>query len=855
MLLEDTDPRPLPEPLAPLTELARDLRWCGTPDAAAIWRRLDPETWDRTRNATLVLGHASDESLADAADDPAIIARLTAWRTAQSGRRDRPRRGPRVAYFSMEFGLAESLPIYSGGLGVLAGDVLKAADDQDRDLTGVGLLFQHGSVRQEVAEDGTQRDARPYNDASSLPIRPLRDRGGRAVRIRLPLPGRDLFLRAWTARVGRTPLLLLDANDPMNGPRDRAITAELYCPDPELRLLQELVLGFGGWRLLETMDLEPEVCHLNEGHAAFAVVARAAAHARRTGSRFAVGLRAVRAGMIFSTHTPVSAAFDRYPASLVERFGGPAMRALDVDPTRVLALGRPHDDPDGFETAHLLIRGAGHVNGVSRLHGRISRRLFAPLFPRVPLCEVPIGHVTNGVDTRTWTGPAAASLWREVAPDGPLAPWRADGAAATIDLSGVPDARIWAMRNEARRTLVETVRRRMMRWAGERGAPPETVARFARVLEPDRLTLGLARRFTEYKRTTLPIHDPERLRRLLLDPDRPVQLLVAGKAHPSDVVGRAMVREMVRFAADPAVADRVVFVPDHDLSVALELSAGVDVWLNTPRRPNEACGTSGMKILANGGLHASIRDGWWDEAWDTEAGWSFGDDAEHGPEHDAADAAALMDRLEQEIIPAFHDRDAEGLPRRWLARIRASMQQLTPRFDAARMVEDLASCLHDPAAAAWRARREDREATEALERWVERAGAALPTVRVLETQVEPAPDAEGRGGWRFITRIDPGRLPAEDVDVELYADPPGGRQVPTVLAMPVIDREAPGGRVLHCAVRVTTDRPWTDFTVRVRPAAPEGLLEIERPGIMWADSPARRVDPSSTAVAATPREA
>jgi starch phosphorylase len=843
MSLEDIDPRPLPEPLAPLAEIARDLRWCGTPDAAAIWRRLDPETWDRTRNAVLVLGHASDQSLDAVADDPAAMGLLDAWRTARAHREGRPRRGPRVAYFSMEFGLAESLPIYSGGLGVLAGDVLKAADDQDRDLTGVGLLFQHGSVRQELAEDGTQREARPYNDASSLPIRPLRDRGGRTVRIRVPLPGRDLFLRTWIARVGRTDLLLLDANDPMNGPRDRAITAELYCPDPELRLLQELVLGFGGWRLLERLGLEPEVCHLNEGHAAFAVVARAAAHARRIGGSFAVGLRAVRAGIIFTTHTPVAAAFDRYPAALVERFAGPAMREMGADPDLVLELGRPCDDPEGFETAHLLIRGAGHVNGVSRLHGRVSRRLFAPLFPRVPLCEVPIGHVTNGVDTRTWTGPAAASLWREVAPDGPLAPWRADGAAATIDLDGVPDARLWAMRSEARRTLVETVRRRMVRWAGERGAPPETVARYARVLEPDRLTLGLARRFTEYKRTTLPIHDPERLRRLLLDPDRPVQLLVAGKAHPSDGVGRAMVREMVRFAADPAVADRVVFVPDHDLSVALELAAGVDVWLNTPRRPNEACGTSGMKILANGGLHASIRDGWWDEAWDAEAGWSVGDETEHGPEHDAADAAALMDLLERDVVPAFHDRDADGLPRRWLARIRASMQQLTPRFDAARMVEDLASCLHDPAAAAWRIRRDDPAATEAIERWVVRTREALPSVRVLETRVEHVPTADADGHWRFLARIDPGRLSAEEVDVELYADPPGGRQVPVVLSMSPIDRDA---GIIRCAATVPADRPWGDFTVRVRPAVPEHLLEIERPGIAWSDAPARRVEATAS---------
>ncbi len=838
MALEESDPRPLPEPLAPLAEIARDLRWCGTPDAAAIWSRLDPETWDRTRNAGLVLGHASDESLAAAAAEPAVHTLLAAWGREQAARRDRPRRGPRVAYFSMEFGLAESLPIYSGGLGVLAGDVLKAADDRDLDLTGLGLLFQHGSVRQELAEDGTQRDARPYNDASSLPIRPLRDHGGRAVRIRLPLPGRELFLRSWKARVGRTALLLLDTNDPMNSPRDRAITAELYCADPELRLLQELVLGFGGWRLLETLGVEAEVCHLNEGHAAFAVVARAATHARRRGTSFAVGLRATRAATIFTTHTPVAAAFDRYPATLVERFGGPAMRELGADPAEVLALGRSRDDAAGFETAHLLIRGAGHVNGVSRLHGRISRRLFAPLFPRVPLCEVPIGHVTNGVDTRTWTGPAAASLWREVAPDGPLAPWRADGAAAAIDLSAVSDERLWAMRTQARRAMVDLVRRRMVRWAGERGASPRIVSRYAGVLDPDRLTLGLARRFTEYKRTTLPIRDPGRLRRLLLDPDRPVQLLVAGKAHPDDGIGRAMVREMVRFAADPAVSDRVVFLPDHDMSVALALVAGVDVWLNTPRRPNEACGTSGMKILANGGLHASIRDGWWDEAWDAEAGWSFGDDAEHGPEHDAADAAALMDLLEADIVPAFHDRDPAGLPRRWLARIRASMQRLTPRFDAARMVEDIETCLHGPASEAWRHRRDDPHTTEALEAWVRRTRKALETVRILQTRVQAAPDAAGGPGWRFVTRIDPGRLAAEDLDVELYADPPGGRQVPLVVAMELDGRD---GEIVQAACSLATDRPWTDFTVRVRPSAPEGLLEIERPGIAWADTPAERV--------------
>ncbi len=863
--------RALPGPLEPLTELALDLRWCGCRDAIAIWSRLDPETWTRTRNGALVLANASDDELATAARDPAILASIEAWTTARAAEGGSgPPRGvgaaaaahPRVAYFSMEFGLDESLPIYSGGLGVLAGDHLKSASDLGLPVVGLGILYQHGSFRQELAEDGTQLEARPYNDASTLPVRPLRDAAGRTVRIRLPLPGRVLFLRAWEARVGRVRLLLLDANDPMNGPRDRAVTAELYTADPELRLQQELVLGFGGWRLLETLGIDPEVCHLNEGHAAFAVVARAAAFARRHGIGFQVALRATRAGTVFTTHTPVAAAFDRFPVELVARFGRPAMEQIGVDPRTVLRLG--HGDGPGapFETARLALAGAGHVNGVSRLHGRVSRHLFAPLFPRVPVAEVPIGHVTNGVDVRTWIGPAAQELWREA---GALAPWRHADRPAAIDLADVPDERLWAMRTEARRKLVRFVRRRMARWARERGASEELVRRAAGILDPDALTLGFARRFTGYKRPTLLLRDPERLRRLLLDPARPVQLLVAGKAHPHDGRGRGMVREMARFAADPELADRVVFLPDHDMTIAANLVAGVDCWLNVPRRPAEACGTSGMKILANGGLHCSVRDGWWDEAYEPDVGWAIGDEAEHGPEHDAADAHELLRTLEDELVPMFQDRDHAGIPRAWLTRVRASMSRLTPRFDAFRMARDYVEGWYRPAAAAYRARAagEGRRAAE-LEASVERARVALEAVQVVEVRAAPWPRMGG--GWAFVADVRLGPLAAEEATVELYADPatPGGD--PLVVAMEPVAAEvdAPEPDLTRFRAVVRTDRPAAHLTVRAAPRPPADLLPVERPGLVWAEGPATMVDPdavapvmngASAASAGTPRRA
>src|SRR5450759_1624235 len=699
------DPSPaIPPPgTDALTELAMDLRWSWNHCSDELWRRLDSEVWRLTHHPNVVLQTVAREKLASAladADFRQLLDRLVqAKRQAAAEPAWFQEEYPQppltcVAYFCMEFMLSEALPIYSGGLGNVAGDQLKAASDLGVPVVGVGLLYQHGYFRQVIDRDGAQQALYPYNDPGQLPITPVLQPNGEWLRIEIALPGSSVWRRTWQVQVGRRKLYLLDSNDAANLPVHRGITSELYGGGPELRLKQEIVLGVGGWRLLDALGIKPEVCHLNEGHAAFALLERARSFMKETGHPFAVALAATRAGNLFTTHTAVAAGFDLFAPALMEQYlGRYAQEALGISSREFLALGRkdPADSEEPFNMAYLAMRGSGAVNGVSRLHGQVSRHIFAPLFPRWPEEEVPVGHVTNGVHMPTWDSAAADALWTEACGK---CRWLGTSATIAEDLRRVSDERLWAMRTASRKALVDYERECLGRQMAAVGEEPEKIARTQAELDPSALTLGFARRFAAYKRPNLLLHDPDRLLSILHNPLRPTQLILSGKAHPADQAGQALIQEWTQFIGRSNGTAPVFFLADYDMLLAERLVQGVDVWINTPRRPWEASGTSGMKVLVNGGINVSELDGWWAEAYAPEVCWALGDGQEHGddPPGDAVEAEALYDRLEQEVIPEFFARTEKGIPTAWVARMRESMARLTPRFSASRTVREY-TCL------------------------------------------------------------------------------------------------------------------------------------------------------------------
>ncbi|MGQ0749791.1 MAG: alpha-glucan family phosphorylase, partial [Betaproteobacteria bacterium] len=759
-----------------LAELALDMQWSWNHATDDVWRQLDPVLWGLTHNPWAVLQTASRDRIEGLSCEPAfrkrvddlVRARRQAARTPAWFQQAHPQSPLTcIAYFSMEFMLSEALPIYSGGLGNVAGDQLKAASDLGLPVIAVGLLYSQGYFRQVIDGDGAQQAVYPYNDPGQLPITPLRRPDGEWLRLKLDLSGHTVWLRAWQVRVGRLALYLLDSNDPANSPVYRGITSELYGGGPDLRLLQELVLGIGGWHLLAALGIQPEVCHLNEGHAAFAVLERARAFMRQTGQSFEVALTVTRAGNLFTTHTAVAAGFDRYDPGLIEHcLGGYAEQQLGITRRDLLALGRQNSDDasEPFNMAYLAIRGSGAVNGVSRLHGDVSRRLFAPLFARWPVDAVPVGHVTNGVHMPTWDSAAADDIWTDACGK---SRWLGTIEALEQHIRGVSDAKLWQLRATARKSLIEFARIRLSRQLEASGARPEAVDAAKHVFDPDTLTLGFARRFATYKRPNLLLHDPERLLRLLNDPQRPVQLILAGKAHPADRAGQALIQKWMHFIERPEARQRVVFLSDYDMLLTGPLVQGVDVWLNTPRRPWEASGTSGMKVLVNGGLNLSELDGWWAEAYAPDVGWALGDGEEHGDSAgwDAVEAEALYDLLEREVIPEFHSRDERGIPTAWVARMRESMARLTPQFSTNRTVRDYTERHYLPAAVAYRARAAERGAIGArIASWRRAIEAAWPALRFGEMKIES-------DGARHVFEVEVrlGELDPNAVRIELYA--------------------------------------------------------------------------------------
>ncbi len=822
-----------------LAELALDMRWSWNHGADEVWRQLDPALWDLTHNPWVVLQTVSRDQFQKVMSDPVFRKEVDVLLQSQKHANTSPAwfqqsypESPLtcVAYFSMEFMLSEALPIYSGGLGNVAGDQLKTASDLGVPVVGIGLLYQQGYFRQEIDKNGEQQALFPYNDPGQLPVIPLRQPNGEWLRLEIELPGYSVWVRAWQVQVGRIKLYLLDSNDAANFPAHRGITSELYGGGPELRLKQEMVLGIGGWRLLNALGIYPQVCHLNEGHAAFAILERALSFMKETGQPFDAAIATTRAGNLFTTHTAVAAGFDRFSPLLIEQYLGKyAEQKLGITRQQLLALGRedPGNTSEYFNMAYLAIRGSGAVNGVSRLHGEVSRHIFEPLFPKWPENEIPVGYITNGVHMPSWDSKEADDIWTEACGKDR---WLGTMENLGQDIRKINDERLWGMRTKSRTALIQYARERLSRQLIGSGASPTEVEYVNHLFDPNALTLGFARRFATYKRPDLLLHDPQRLIRLLSDPQHPVQLIIAGKAHPADQAGQDLITRWIHFIRQPEVRPYVIFLSDYDMLLTERLVDGVDVWVNTPRRPWEACGTSGMKVLVNGGVNLSELDGWWAEAYTPDTGWAIGDGKEHGydPAWDAAEANALYELLEQQVVPEFYYRSEKGIPVNWLERIRRSMSQLTPRFSANRSVREYTEKYYLPLAKAYQARSAEKGKTgKQISEWLGALQQKWSTLQFGEVKVKTEGDKHIFDIQVYLNDLDP-----EDVAVELYADEiDGGPPVRQKLEPVQMKTETHKPHIYETTV--SASRSATDYTPRVIPYFPGLSVPLETNMILW----------------------
>ena len=818
-----------------LVELALNLHWSWNHAADELWEYLDKDLWATTQNPSVILRTVSREKIKTALGTPEFRKKLDnlLQHNRQSYRSDAwfQHKHPgaaltTVAYFSMEFMLSEALPIYSGGLGNVAGDQMKAASDLGVPVVGVGLLYGQGYFRQDFDSEGHQQALYPVNDPGQLPIRPLRQPNGEWLRLQIQLPGSKIWLRCWEVSVGRATLYLLDTNDFANTAAHRGITSELYGGDPEMRLKQEIVLGIGGWRLLRALGLTPEVCHLNEGHAAFAVLERARFYMEDDKKPFDLAMNITRAGNVFTTHTAVRAGFDRFDPMLIRTYlSHYAEDELAISVDDLIAMGRqnPEDTSEPFNMAYLAVRGSGQINGVSKLHGKVSQQIFQPLFPHWPQEHVPIGSVTNGIHVPTWDSAEADALWTSACGN---KRWRGDRPAEE-DIRCIPNDQLWQMRSAERKNLIEHMRKRYQSQLAAEGANPSQAAD---IFDEKVLTLGFARRFATYKRPNLLLHDTERLVRLLSNPRFPVQLILAGKAHPQDLPGQELIRQWKDFIKRPEVQGRVVFLNDYDMMLAQELVQGIDLWINTPQRPWEACGTSGMKVLVNGGLNLSELDGWWAEAYSPEVGWAIGDGQEHGddPALDAQEANTLYTLLEAEVIPEFYQRDESGMPGKWLGRIRESMARLTPEFSATRAIREYTEHHYLPAASSYRDRAaDDGDLGLSLLHWKQDIERHWNTVHFVKVQ------SDTHDGQHFFQAdIAPGSLTPDHLEVELYADS-DHTQDDYCEAMSLSGPRADTPGAFTYLAQVSAARPASDYTARIVPHHLHAFVPLEANQIVW----------------------
>jgi glycogen phosphorylase len=764
----------LPAPLSRISELAYNIIWSWEPAIRSLFRRLDPGLWRECGyNPVVMLGRVSQSALERAAADPRYLALYSqaCQRYDAQMRREPGAAGNRlVAYFSAEYGLTECLPIYSGGLGILSGDHLKSASDLDVPLVGVGLLYQEGYFRQVLNPDGWQQERYPVNDFYALPVTPVRTAAGEDLKVRVNLPSGPVMIQVWQMNVGRVKLFLLDTNITDNAsPQDRSITDLLYGGDVDKRIRQEIVLGIGGMRALKALGLEPTVFHMNEGHSAFLALERIRVLMKEQDLSFEEALGASRNNNVFTTHTPVPAGIDLFEPGMVHHYFQEYCREAGIGFEQLMGMGRrnPADPYEKLSMAILALKASAYRNAVSKLHRLVSQQMWHDLWTQLPDWEVPISSVTNGVHLLSWLNGDLTLLYDQyLAPD-----WRERSAEPEVwdQVVEIPDEELFEVRRRRKRRLIQFIRDRQTAAALRRKASSSELRHAGEVLDPNAFTIGFARRFATYKRATLLFRDVERLKRILCNKERPVQIIIAGKAHPQDQPGKAQIREIIQYSRDPELWRHVVFLEDYDMKVARELVQGVDLWLNTPRRGEEACGTSGMKAGLNGVLNLSILDGWFDEAYEVSGGWSIGDRETYSDEQDSIHASAIYYLLENEIVPVFYDRrEQQGVPREWIRRVKQSIMNLSPRFDAKRMVGDYMSQLYEPAHSAYQALRTGRfEPARQKARWNARIREVWEKVRF--TEMGPAPSGPVMSGKPVTVRaaVDLAGLKPEDVRVEV----------------------------------------------------------------------------------------
>jgi glycogen phosphorylase len=832
----------LPEALEPLHGLAMNLRWSWDERTRDLFRWVDPDQWEVTgHDPVRLLGLVSRSRLETLANDPAFMGYLTEvsgdlGRYLESkrwfqNRSESPLR--HVAYFSPEFGIAEALPQYSGGLGVLAGDHLKAASGLGVPLTGVGLFYRQGYFRQELNADGWQQERYPTLDPYAMALELVE-----GARVEVDLAGVPLHAQVWRAEVGRVHLYMLDADIDENDADARLVTDRLYGGATEHRIRQEILLGIGGVRLLDAVGESTQIFHTNEGHAGFLGLERIRRLITGEGLTFEEAVEAVRSGTIFTTHTPVPAGIDRFPRELMERYFKGWADECDVPFDRVMELGHfPGEAADApFNMAVMGLRLAGLANGVAKLHGATSRRMFSALWPDVPLDEVPITSVTNGVHAHTWVAPEIDDLLnRHVFPG-----WYEAPAEEWARIDDIRDDELWRVREQCRDRLVAFVRQRLKTSMLNRGVSESDTTWCDEVLDPRILTIGFARRFAAYKRATLLLSQPERLKAMLLSADRPIQLVFAGKAHPMDDIGKEMIRQIVQFSRDPEIRHRIVFVEDYDIAVARTMYQGCDVWLNNPRRPQEACGTSGEKAALNGSLNCSILDGWWDEMFDGENGWAISsaetyDDLER---RDEVEAASLFDILERQVVPLFYDRFEGPVPRRWVRRVKSTLKSLGPQVVAARMVQDYVVQMYEPVARLADTMGEaGRARARALASWKYRVGSAWSGVKVVS--VESTAAVIDLGTERVVEAVvELGDLSRDDVAVQLVHGPVGPSDelaMASVSTMEPASGDGEGGGQFRFRGGFTCEQAGRyGYTVRVVPSHPDLAHPSDLGCIAWA---------------------
>jgi glycogen phosphorylase len=856
----------LPPAIESLREIAHNLRWCWSHESVELFRRLDSELWEKAgHNPVLLLGSVDQAKLEGAACDEAFLAHLrrvesnlanyvvddSTWFRRTYGKSDD---SPLIAYFSAEFGLTECLSIFAGGLGILAGDHLKSASDLGVPLVGVGLLYQQGYFRQYLSQSGWQQESYVDNDFHNLPVTLERRSDSSPVMIEVYLAGQSVHAQVWKVQVGRISLYLLDTNIPINTrAEDRNITDQLYGGDCEMRIRQEILLGMGGYRALQAIGLEPTVYHMNEGHAAFLALE----HILHLMSSRHISLQVARelaaASLVFTTHTPVEAGHDYFQPELMNRYFGDSARQLGLSQTEFLNLGRKQSDGE-FCTAVLALRLSSRANSVSKLHGEVSRRMWQSLWPGVPIEEIPIGHVTNGVHYRSWISAEFNQLY-----DRYLGPaWREEPANSEVwsRVQSIPAEELWRTHDRRRERLVAWTRRRVRDQRMRRGAPQAEIDSAVEVLDPDTLTIGFARRFATYKRATLILRDIDRLRRILTDPARPVQLIFAGKAHPRDEAGKELIREITEFSRDSVMGRHVVFLEDYDMAVARAMVQGVDVWLNTPLRPNEASGTSGMKAAANAVLNMSVPDGWWDEVWNDlknsrKMGWAIGQGEAYSDLNyqDQIEAESLYDLLERDVVPVFYDRGSDRIPRRWVERMKASVDSLCHFVNTHRMVRDYVEGYYVKAHAQFRALDDDNAyRARELSAAIDRIRREWPEVWVASVEDGPANTVSVTATMPVRAKVHLGRLSPQDVQVELYVgrvDMRGDLVEGESVAMRSGDRDSDGNYDYEIETSIATSG-LHGFTVRVRPNHSDMSASFIPGLICWADE--SRVSRMATAI-------